>query len=52
MRSRPELAEGIRNGTVEEPYDVVQAKSDGSVSVTKLRLDPYRLDLPTWMEGE
>lgn len=52
MRSRPELAEGIRNGTVEVPYDVAQAKPDGSVSVTKIRLDPDRLDLPTAMEGK
>lgn len=52
MRSRPELAEGIRNGIVEVPYDVVQAKPDGSVSVTKLRLDPDRLDLPTATEGK
>ena len=52
MRSRPELAEGIRNGTVEVRYEVVQAKPDGSVSVTKLRLDPDRLDLPTPTEGK
>ena len=52
MRSRPALAEGIRNGTVEVRYEVVQAKPDGSVSVTKLRLDPDRLDLPTPTEGK
>ena len=52
MRSRPELAEGIRNGTVEVPHDVAQAKPDGSVSVTEIRLDPDRLDLPSAMEGK
>ncbi len=53
LRTRPDIAQGLADGTIGFRYDLVQARPNGSVSVSDLRLnDQYLQALRDELKGD